>query len=43
MTFKAALAAGVIPFIIEDLIKMALALLIGPQIHKQLVKAQLVD
>lgn len=43
MTFKAALAAGVIPFIIEDLIKMVLALLIGPQIHKQLVKAQLVD
>lgn len=43
MTFKAALAAGVIPFIIEDLIKMILALLIGPQIHKQLVKAQLVD
>lgn len=42
MTFKAALAAGVIPFIIEDLIKMVLALLIGPQIHKQLVKAQLV-
>ena len=43
MTFKAARAAGVIPFIIEDLIKMVLALLIGPQIHKQLVKAQLVD
>lgn len=43
MTFKAAIAAGVIPFIIEDLIKMVLALLIGPQIHKQLVKAQLVD
>lgn len=43
MTFKAALAAGVIPFIIEDLIKMVLALLIGPQIHKQLVKAQHVD
>lgn len=43
MTFKAALAAGVIPFIIEDLIKMILALLIGAQIHKQLVKAQLVD
>ena len=43
MTFKAALAAGVIPFIIEDLIKMVLALLIGPQIQKQLVKAQLVD
>lgn len=43
MTFKAALAAGVIPFIVEDLIKMILALLIGPQIHKQLVKAHLVD
>ena len=43
MTFKAALAAGVIPVIIADLIKMVLALLIGPQIHKQLVKAQLVD
>ena len=32
MTFAAALAAGVIPFIIGDLIKIVLAVVIGPQI-----------
>ena len=39
MTFAAALAAGVIPFIIGDLIKIVLAVVIGPQIRKRLAKA----
>ncbi|MDD3206157.1 MAG: biotin transporter BioY [Lachnospiraceae bacterium] len=41
MSFPAALAAGVIPFIPGDLIKIVIALIAGPQIRKQLVKAQL--
>lgn len=39
MTAKAALAAGVLPFIPGDLGKMILAMLIGPQIRKALTKA----
>ena len=41
MGFKAALMAGVIPFIPGDLIKMVLAMLIGPQIRSQLKRANL--
>lgn len=41
MTFYAALAAGVLPFIIGDLAKMVVAALIGPQIRRQLKKAGL--
>lgn len=41
MTLRAALFAGVIPFIAGDLIKMILAMLIGPQIRKQLIAANL--
>ena len=36
MTFAAALAAGVIPFIAEDLAKMILAALLGPVLRKRL-------
>lgn len=43
MTFSAALAVGVIPFIIEDLIKMIAAALVAPQIHTQLVRNHLTD
>lgn len=39
MDFKAALMAGVIPFIPGDLIKMVLAAIFGPQIRKALNKA----
>ena len=39
MDFKAALFAGVIPFIPGDLIKMALAAVLGPKISGQLRKA----
>lgn len=39
MSFQAALFAGVIPFIPGDLAKMLIALFIGPQIRKQIVKA----
>ena len=39
MTFAEALAIGVIPFIIGDLIKIVLAVVIGPQIRKRLAKA----
>lgn len=38
---SAALTAGVIPFIPGDLIKIILALVIGPQIRKRLIKADL--
>jgi biotin transport system substrate-specific component len=41
MNFKAALLAGVIPFIPGDLIKMVLAAVFGPQIIKQLRKSEL--
>lgn len=43
MGFKAALMAGVIPFIIGDLIKMILAMKIGPLIRKRLASAKLLD
>lgn len=41
MSIKAALFAGVIPFIPGDLAKMLIAAYIGPQIRKGLVKAKL--
>lgn len=42
MSFQAALAAGVIPFIPGDLVKIIICLLIGPEIRKRLRKAGLV-
>lgn len=39
---QAALATCVYPFIVFDVIKMALAALIGPQIHNRLVQADLI-
>jgi biotin transport system substrate-specific component len=41
MNFKAALLAGVIPFIPGDLIKMVLAAVFGPQIIKRLRRSEL--
>lgn len=41
MTFYAALAAGVLPFIVGDLIKIAAAVVIGPQIRRQIIRAGL--
>lgn len=41
LDWKAALMAGVIPFIPGDLIKMILAMIAGPQIRKQLIRAGL--
>lgn len=41
MDWKAALMAGVIPFIPGDLGKMLLAMIAGPQIRRQLVRADL--
>lgn len=42
MDFSAALAAGVIPFIPGDLVKIIIALLAGPVIRKQLKRAELI-
>ena len=39
MTFQAALFAGVIPFIPGDFAKMIIALLIGPEIRKRIIKS----
>lgn len=41
MTYPAALAAGVIPFIVPDIIKMIIAVVIGPQIRRRLQHAGL--
>ncbi len=41
MVFNAALAAGVLPFIPGDLVKIVIALLAGPAIRKQLKRAGL--
>lgn len=41
MSFGGALAAGVIPFIPGDLVKIIIAMLIGPQVRKRLKKAGL--
>jgi biotin transport system substrate-specific component len=43
MTLSAALAVGVIPFIVEDLLKMVLAAFVALQVHTALFKAHLVD
>ena len=42
MSFGAALAAGVIPFIPGDLVKMVIACIVGPMLHKRLVKSGMV-
>lgn len=42
MTFAAALAAGVIPFIPGDLAKIVIILIIGPVVRKRLNKAGLI-
>lgn len=41
MTLMKALAAGVFPFIPGDLIKMIVAMLLGPQLQKQLKRAHI--
>lgn len=41
MDLRAALFAGVIPFIAGDLIKMVIAMIIGPKIRRQLMAANL--
>lgn len=41
MTFSQALAAGVLPFIPADLVKLILAMLIGRQVRKRLLRAGL--
>ena len=41
MSFYAALAAGVLPFIVGDLAKMVVAAIIGPQVRHQLARAGL--
>ncbi|MBX4266671.1 biotin transporter BioY [Clostridium estertheticum] len=43
MTFNASLAIGVLPFIPGDIVKMVIALLIGPQIKKRLISAGLTE
>lgn len=43
LDWKAALFAGVIPFLVGDLAKMLLAMIVGPQIRKQLIRAELVS
>lgn len=43
MTFWEAIAVGVSPFIIGDLIKMVLAALVAPQIYKALVRANVLS
>ena len=41
MTFYAALAAGVLPFLVGDLVKMAIAVIVGPQVRHQMIRAGL--
>lgn len=41
MGFYAALAVGVLPFIVGDLIKIVIAAVLGPQIRRQLARANL--
>jgi len=43
LSFKAALAAGVVPFIPGDIAKITCAVIIGPIIRKQLVRAHIID
>ena len=42
MTFYQALAAGVLPFIVGDLVKMVICAVVGPQIRRRLEQAGLV-
>lgn len=39
MTMRAALAAGVLPFLLFDLVKMLCVVIVGPQIYQRLAKA----
>ena len=41
LTVKAALLAGVVPFIAADLAKITIVAVLGPQIRKRLIKAKL--
>lgn len=41
LDWKSALFAGVIPFILGDVLKMAIAAAAGPEIRKQLIRAEL--
>ena len=41
LSWKQALFAGVIPFILGDAAKMAIAACLGPEIRKQLIRAGL--
>ena len=43
MNFGAALWAGVIPFLPGDLIKIIIAMLLGPQIRNRLRKAGVIE
>ncbi|MGN0708971.1 MAG: biotin transporter BioY [Anaerovoracaceae bacterium] len=43
MTFQAALAAGVIPFIIEDMVKMAAAAVVGPVLRRRLTEVGVLE
>lgn len=43
MSFSAALAAGVLPFLAGDFLKIAAALCVGPVIRKRLVKAVIME
>lgn len=43
MSFYAALAAGVLPFIPGDLAKMVIAAIIGPQVRRRLAQAGLME
>ena len=41
MTFNEALLAGVVPFIVGDIVKMVLASILGRTIREKLIKANL--
>lgn len=41
MSFSAALAAGVLPFVVGDVVKMVIAAVVGPQVRRQLRRAGL--
>ena len=42
MTFSQALAAGVIPYVGFDLIKIVVLMLVGPEVRKALIRANLI-
>ena len=43
MTFSQALAAGVIPYVGFDLIKIVVLVIVGPELKKVLIRANLVS